>query len=226
MLEPPMKVLIVEDQAKLGQFLKRGLMEQGWTATWVATAAAAQEALCESKYEVIVLDLMLPDRDGMDLLREWRRFGFNEPVIILSARNAVKDRVQGLELGADDYLPKPFSLEELVARIRALGRRHAAHKEMVLQHAELKLNLMSRSVTWGTHPITLTAREFALLEIFMQNVGRILTRSLLMEKVWEANYDVDPNLLDVYMSRLRSKFEPLTNKPLFETVRGIGYKMV
>lgn len=221
-----MKVLVVEDQAKLGRFIKRGLTEQGWTATWVQSAAAAQDALCDTKYEVVVLDLMLPDRDGMDLLREWRKFGFNEPVIILSARNAVKDRVQGLEVGADDYLPKPFSLEELVARIRALGRRQATHKEMILQHGELKLDLLARAVTWADHPITLTARELALLEIFLQNIGRILTRSLLMEKVWESHYDVDPNLLDVYMSRLRSKFDPLTPKPLFETVRGIGYKMI
>jgi DNA-binding response OmpR family regulator len=221
-----MKVLIVEDQAKLGQFLKRGLNEQGWTTTWVQTAAAAQDALCETKYEVIVLDLMLPDRDGLDLLREWRKFGFNEPVIILSARNALKDRVQGLEIGADDYLPKPFSLEELVARIRALGRRRATHKEMILQHRELRLDLFARTVTLAGNPIALTARELALLEVFLQNVGRILTRSLLMEKVWEAHYDVDPNLLDVYMSRLRAKLDPTTTQPYFETVRGIGYRLV
>lgn len=221
-----MKVLIIEDQAKLGQFLKRGLTEQGWTATWVQTAAAAQDALCDTKYEVIVLDLMLPDRDGIELLREWRKFGFNEPVLILSARNAVKDRIQGLEGGADDYLAKPFSLEELVARIRAIGRRHAAHKEMILQHGELKLDLLARSVTLAGQPVVLTARELALLEVFLQNVGRVLTRSLLMEKVWESHFDVDPNLLDVYMSRLRTKLDPLTKKPLFETIRGIGYKMV
>jgi len=221
-----MKVLIVEDQGKIGRFLKRGLTEQGWTVTWVQTAAAAQDAMCDTKYEVIVLDLMLPDRDGIELLREWRKFGFNEPVIILSARNAVKDRVQGLEVGADDYLPKPFSLEELTARIRALGRRHATHKEMILENRELKLDLLARTVTVAGQPVTLTARELALLEVFLQNVGRVLTRSLLMEKVWESNYDVDPNLLDVYMSRLRSKLDPMSSKPLFETVRGIGYKMV
>ncbi len=221
-----MKVLVVEDQAKIGQFLKRGLTEQGWTATWVQSAAAAQDALCETKYDIIVLDLMLPDRSGLDLLKEWRQFGFNEPVLILSARNAVKDRIQGLELGADDYLPKPFSLEELVARLRALGRRQAQHKETVLQHRELRLDLLARSVTVGDTPVALTSREFALLEAFLQNVGRILTRSLLMEKVWESHYDVDPNLLDVYMSRLRGKIDPLTAKPMFETVRGIGYKLV
>jgi DNA-binding response OmpR family regulator len=221
-----MKVLVVEDQAKLGQFLKRGLTEQGWTATWVQSAAGAQDALCETNYDTIVLDLMLPDRPGLDLLKEWRQYGFNQPVLILSARNAVKDRVQGLELGADDYLPKPFSLEELIARLRSLNRRHANHKEIVLSHRDLKLDLLTRSVTLADKPITLTARELALLEIFLQNVGRIMTRSLLMEKVWEAHYDVDPNLLDVYMGRLRRKIEPLADKPLFETVRGIGYKMV
>ena len=221
-----MKVLVVEDQAKIGQFLKRGLSEQGWTTTWVQSAAAAQDALCETKYDIIVLDLMLPDRSGLDLLKEWRQYGFNEPVLILSARNAVKDRIQGLELGADDYLPKPFSLEELVARLRALGRRQSQHKETVLQHRELRLDLLARAVTVADKPVTLTTREFALLEIFLQNVGRILSRSLLMEKVWEAHYDVDPNLLDVYMSRLRGKIDPLTTKPMFETVRGIGYKLV
>jgi two-component system copper resistance phosphate regulon response regulator CusR/two-component system response regulator QseB len=223
------KVLVIEDQPKLGLFVKQGLLQQGWTTTWVQSAAAAQDALCETKYDVIVLDLMLPDRDGFDLLREWRKFGFNEPVLILSARNAVKDRVTGLELGADDFLAKPFSLEELVARVRALNRRQATHKEAVLQHRDLKIDLLGRNVTLAGKPMTLTAREFALLEIFLQNAGRILTRNLLMEKVWESHYDVDPNLLDVYMSRLRHKVEEVAGKdakPYFETVRGIGYKLV
>ena len=220
-----MKILVVEDEPKLGAFIRRGLTQQGWTATWVATAAAAQDALCESKYEIVVLDLMLPDRDGLDLLREWRKFGFNEPVLILSARNAVKDRVVGLEHGADDYLAKPFSIEELVARIRALHRRQAAHKELVLTHRDLKLDLLGHVATLRGEPLTLTAREAALVEIFLQNVGRVLPRSLLMEKVWEDHYDMDPNLLDVYMSRLRSKLDPGEGKPYFETLRGLGYRM-
>ncbi|GAB3627640.1 transcriptional regulator [Pandoraea terrae] len=221
-----MKILIVEDQRKLGQFLKQALNERAYTATWVASCAEAREALCATSYDVIVLDLGLPDGDGLDLLREWRRAGFNEPVLILSARDAVEDRVSGLDVGADDYLPKPFSLEELLARMRSLLRRQSAVKETILQHQGVKLDLLSRTVHLNGQPIDLTSREFALLEIFLQNPGRILTRTLISEKIWESHYDVDTNLLDVYMSRLRAKFEGPLGKPLFKTVRGVGYQLI
>jgi two-component system copper resistance phosphate regulon response regulator CusR/two-component system response regulator QseB len=221
-----MKILIVEDQRKLGLFLKQAFIERAYTATWVGSCSEARDALCETNYDVIVLDIGLPDGDGLALLREWRGAGFNEPVLILSARDAVEDRVSGLDVGADDYLPKPFSLEELLARLRSLLRRQSSVKETVLQHQGIKLDLLSRTVQLNGQPIDLTSREFALLEVFLQNPGRILTRTLISEKIWESHYDVDTNLLDVYMSRLRAKVEAPLGKSLFKTVRGVGYQLV
>ncbi len=221
-----MKILIVEDQRRLGQFLKKSLAERSYTPTWVQTCAEARDALCETSYDAIVLDLSLQDGDGLDLLRDWRRSGFNEPVLILSARDAVQDRIRGLDLGADDYLPKPFSLEELLARVRSLLRRQVTSKETVLEHRGIKMDLLGRSVALNSQSIDLTSREFALLEIFMQNVGRILTRTLICEKIWESHYDVDTNLLDVYMSKLRAKIDLSPEKPLFKTIRGVGYQLL
>ncbi len=221
-----MKILIVEDQRRLGQFLKKGLAERSYTATWVQTCREARDALCETGYDVIILDLGLPDGDGLDLLQEWRRGGFNEPVLILSARDSVQDRIKGLDFGADDYLAKPFSIEELLARVRSLLRRQSAVKETVLEHRNLRMDLLGRIVTLGGAPVELTSREFALLEVFLQNPGRILTRTLISEKIWESHYDVDTNLLDVYMSKLRNKLDLDAAKPLFKTVRGVGYQLL
>lgn len=220
-----MKILVVEDQDRLGRFLQQGLTECAYTVAWVRTCAAASDALAETTYDVIVLDLGLPDGDGLDLLNSWRKSGFKEPVLILSARDGVRDRVKGLDLGADDYLPKPFSLEELLARVRSLVRRQSTVKQVVLEHAGIKLDLLSHTVQLNGQPIDLTGREYALLEVFMQNQGRILPRTLISEKIWESHYDVDTNLLDVYMSRLRSKLET-PGKPLFKTVRGVGYQLL
>src|ERR1700730_7957040 len=225
MLPRYMKILIVEDQRKLGLFLKQAFIERAYTATWVGSCSEAREALCETSYDVIVLDLGLPDGDGLTLLREWRSAGFTEPVLILSARDAVEDRIGGLDVGADDYLPKPFSLEELLARLRSLLRRQSSVKDTVLQHRGLRLDLVARMLHVNEQPLELTNREFALLEIFMQNVGRILTRKLICEKVWSEPDGVDANLLDVYMSKLRLRLQPAGDKPLFKTVRGIGYKL-
>jgi len=221
-----MKVLIVEDQSRLGQFLKQGLTECRYTVTWAQSCKEAADALAGTPYDVIILDLGLPDGDGLDLLRQWRASGFNEPVLILSARDSVADRIKGLDIGADDYLPKPFSLEEVLARIRSLVRRQSTVKQTVLQHNGIRLDLLGRTVQVEGKPVDLTSREYALLEIFMQNHGRILPRTLIAEKVWVSNYDVDTNLLDVYMSRLRVKLETTPGKLLFKTVRGVGYQLV
>jgi DNA-binding response OmpR family regulator len=221
-----MKVLIVEDDRRLGEFLKQGLLECRYTAAWVRTCNEASDALAETPFDVIVLDLSLPDGDGLDLLRQWRKSGFNEPVLILSARDSLEDRVKGLNIGADDYLPKPFSLEELLARIRSLVRRQATVKHTLLEHAGIQLDLLGRTVQVNGQPVDLTSREYALLEIFMQNHGRILPRTLITDKIWASSYDVDTNLLDVYMSRLRGKLETMSGKPLFKTVRGVGYQLI
>jgi two-component system copper resistance phosphate regulon response regulator CusR/two-component system response regulator QseB len=220
-----MKVLIVEDERRLGAFLRQGLSEQAYSVTLATTCAEASDALVETRFDAVVLDLGLPDGDGLDLIREWRLSGLNEPILILSARDQLEDRIRGLDHGADDYLPKPFSLEELNARLRALLRRQSVTKQTVLERNGIRLDLLSHTVHFQGEPIDLTAREYALLEIFMQNGGRVLTRTFISEKIWASHYDVDTNLLDVYMSRLRGKFEH-GGKPVFKTVRGIGYQLV
>jgi DNA-binding response OmpR family regulator len=219
-----MKILIVEDQARLATFLQKSLSDRAYTVDSVSSCASARDALCQTSYDGIILDVGLPDGNGFDLLRQWRESGFNEPVLILSARDTVRDRIRGLDLGADDYLSKPFSLAELLARVRSLLRRQTGAKKTVFEHRGLKLDLISRTVQLNERPVDLTSREYALLEIFMQNPGRILARNLICEKIWESQRDVDANLLDVYMSRLRTKLEVSPAEPFFRTVRGVGYQ--
>jgi DNA-binding response OmpR family regulator len=220
-----MKILIVEDQRKVGHFVEKALTEQNYTASLAGSCAAARDALAESPYDVVVLDLGLPDGDGLELLKEWRESGFDTPVLILSARDAVEDRISGLNLGADDYLPKPFSVDELIARIRSLLRRHSTSKMTVLVHGPIRLDLVSHTVTCEGKRVLLTSREFALLELFLQNANRLLTRTFIAEKVWEASYDMETNLIDVYVRRLRKKLEISPDRPLIKTVRGSGYQL-
>ena len=219
-----MKILIVEDERKLGQFIQKGLQEASYTAVLAVTCAAAETALAEAHYDAIVLDIGLPDGSGLDVLRRWRRSGFAEPVIILSARDQVQDRVAGLNLGADDYLPKPFSFEELLARLRSLLRRESRQKRTLYQHAGITLDLLAHRVTAGDRVIELTGKEFALLELLLANAGRVLTRTQIAERVWEADLDPETNLIDVYVKRLRGKLPPCPDgQPAIRTVRGCGY---
>jgi DNA-binding response OmpR family regulator len=219
-----MKILIVEDQRRVGRFVEKALAEQNYFAHLAGSCAAARDALSESPFDVVVLDLGLPDGDGLELLREWRESGFDTPVLILSARDAVENRINGLNIGADDYLAKPFSVDELVARVRSLLRRHSGRKTTLLVHGPIRLNLVSHLVTCEGRKIELTNREFSLLELFLQNPNRLLTRTFIAEKVWEASYDLETNLIDVYVRRLRRKLEKSPDRPLIRTVRGSGYQ--
>lgn len=221
-----MKILIVEDQPRVGLFIERALAEQNYAPSLAETCSAARQAVARSQFSAIVLDLGLPDGDGLDLLREWRASGLNIPVIILSARDAIADRIKGLNLGADDYLPKPFSVDELVARVRSLLRRNSGAKATVLRHGPLQVDLVAHSVVLDGARVEMTSREYSLLELFLQNPGRILTRTLIAEKVWESNYGMETNLIDVYVRRLRKKLERSPDRPLIKTVRGTGYELV
>ena len=221
-----MRILIVEDEPRVGQFVERGLEQVAYTPAWVRSCRQADERLADGSFDAIILDLSLPDGDGLDLLRRWRAAGRKEPILLLSARDAVQDRIAGLNLGADDYLAKPFSFEELLARIRSLLRRQGGEKTTVFEHRGLKLDLLARTLHCHGQSIELTAREFALLELFMQNPGRVLTRTMIAEKVWDSYYDADTNLLDVYMRRLRMKLETAGGKPWFKTLRGVGYQLI
>jgi DNA-binding response OmpR family regulator len=220
-----MKILIVEDERKVSRFVERALGEQAYTTQVAASCAAARDALSESPFDAVVLDLGLPDGDGLALLREWRARGFNEPVLILSARDAVEDRIRGLNIGADDYLPKPFSVDELIARLRSLLRRQGGKKTTLLEHRGIRMDLLARTVTLRGSPVELTAREFALLELFLQSGRRVLTRTFIAEKIWEASYDLETNLIDVYVRRLRVKFPCPDGGELIRTVRGSGYQL-
>jgi DNA-binding response OmpR family regulator len=220
------KILVVEDEKRVGQFVERALSEQSYTTLLVRTIAEARDALAEGPYDAVVLDLGLPDGDGLDLLREWRQSGFTDPVIILSARDAVQDRIRGLNLGADDYLPKPFSIDELLARVRSVLRRQSGAKSTVLSHGAIRLDLLARTATLNGAPVELTSREYALLELFLSNPGRVMTRTLIGEKIWESPYDMETNLIDVYVRRLRKKFEISSDKPLIKTIRGTGYQLL
>ncbi len=221
-----MKILVIEDERKVAGFIAQALGEQAYATRVAGTAAAAREAIAEEPFDAVVLDLGLPDGDGLTLLGEWRAAGFNEPVLILSARDAVTDRIKGLNLGADDYLPKPFSVDELVARVRSLLRRQAGSKATVLTHRGLRLDLLARELRVDGVPVELTAKEFALVELFLQNAGRVLTRTQIAERVWEASYDMETNLIDVYMRRLRTKLEGPGQPALIRTVRGTGYQLL
>ena len=228
-----MKILIVEDERKVGEFIVRALEEHKHTAHLVGTCAAARTALAETGYNAVILDLGLPDGDGLDLLRNWRQSSVRTPVLILSARDTIMDRIRGLDIGADDYLPKPFSVEEMLARVRSLLRRHsnaAAAHPTVYEHGGIRLDLLSRSVTCNGKPVELTNREFALLELFMKNIGGVLTRALIAEKIWNTSYDLETNLIDVYVRRIRQKLEKTADDStavrfFIKTIRGTGYQM-
>jgi len=192
----------------------------------VRNCAEARVAAAEGTFDVVILDIGLPDGTGLQLLTEWRERKLAAYILILSARHEVDDRISGLNLGADDYLAKPFSFGELLARIRSLVRRNSPNKRTVIEHRGIRLDLLTREVTLDGTSVRLTQREFALLEFFLNHPGRVLTRTQIAEKIWDSHFDMETNLVDVYVAKLRTKFRRPTDKdPLFQTLRGVGYKL-
>ncbi len=219
-----MKVLVVEDDPKIRSFVRRGLKEQGFAVEAVGDGDEGLGRATSAAYDAVVLDVMLPGRDGLSLLRELRRRKNAVPVILLTARSSLAERVEGLDLGADDYLTKPFYMEELIARLHAVVRRGAGEPMSVLRVADLTVDLITREVKRGEDELELTAREFNLLQLLMRSPGRVLTRTQILEHVWGYDFDPQTNVVDVYIRRVRRKIDRGDSPSLIETVRGVGYR--
>jgi DNA-binding response OmpR family regulator len=218
-----MKVLVVEDEKKMAAFLERGLKEQGFLVTVLRRGDEALECILENAYDAVVLDVMLPGLDGVTLVKRLRKRGNLTPVLMLSARGEVDERVEGLEAGADDYVAKPYAIKELIARLRALGRRQPEARTQVLKVADLVMDVSQHEVRRGDERIELAAREYRMLQVFLRNAGRVCGRALLLEQVWDFNFDPGSNLVDVYVKRLREKIDAGRETKLLHTVRGSGY---
>ena len=219
-----MRILVVEDEKRIQEFLSRGLESSGYAVDVAATGTSAVEMVHSTEYDLIVLDLMLPDMDGFTILQKIRNRKSSPPVLILSARDTVEDRVKGLDLGADDYLVKPFSFAELQARVRARLRRGQPMPER-LQVGDLQLDCIRRKVTRANENIELAPKEFSILEYLMRNRGRPLSRTMIVEHVWDMDYDGLTNIVDVYIRHLRSKIDDKFPMKMIHTVRGIGYML-
>jgi two-component system OmpR family response regulator len=220
-----MRALVVEDEVKMAALIQRGLVEEGYAADVARTGEEALWMARATPYDAIVLDLMLPGRDGLDVCRELRAGGVWSPILVLTARDGVEDRVEGLDSGADDYLSKPFSFDELLARLRALARRGVPERPVVLEAGSLRLDPATRRAWRGNVEIELSAKEFALLETFMRRPGDVLTRLELLEHAWDFAYENRSNVIDVYIRYLREKIDRPFGLTAIETVRGAGYRL-
>jgi two-component system OmpR family response regulator len=220
-----MKVLLLEDDIRLSGLITRGLRRDGHAVDLAGTVEDARWLTTESVYDVLVLDVMLPDGDGFGLCRELRSAGNWTPVILLTARDAVDDRVRGLDVGADDYLVKPFAFAELFARLRALARRGSTERPNVLASGDLRLDPATREVRVGPESLSLAGREFALLEYFLRHEGEVLTRSRIIDEVWDWAFEGTPRIIDVYVRALRARLGPAASTPRIETIRGVGYAL-
>jgi heavy metal response regulator len=220
-----MRILVVEDEQAISAFIVQGLTEAGYAVDLATDAAECLYWAAIAEYDLIILDVMLPDQDGLTVCAELRQRGLRTPVLMVTARDAVDDRVAGLDSGADDYLIKPFAFAELLARIRALLRREPAFKGTVLQVADLEMDTARRTVRRGDRPITLTSKEYSLLEYLMRHPNQILPRSAIAEHVWNYDFDNLTNLIDVHIFALRRKLDDAHELKLLHTVRGVGYRL-
>lgn len=220
-----MHALIIEDDEAIAGFIARGLREAGFAVDVASNGDDGLEAALIGQPDVAIVDLMLPGRDGLSVIDEWRRRGLSTPVLILSARRSVDDRVRGLQAGGDDYLTKPFAFAELLARVQALVRRASRVPESstTLTVADLTVDLLSRKVSRAGQPIELRPREFALLEYLMRNAGKVISKTMILSHVWEYSFDPQTNIVDVLVSRLRDKIDRPFDRKLLQTVRGVGY---
>ncbi|AIV04451.1 transcriptional regulator [Vibrio harveyi] len=224
-----MKLLIVEDELKAGEYLQKGLVESGYVVDWVRDAVDGLYHATSESYDLILLDIMLPKLDGWQVLNTLRSSDIHTPVIMLTAKEQIEDRVRGFELGANDYVVKPYAFAELLARIQNVFRHHTSSRVLTssqtLQIADLKLDMMKRVATRNGQTITLTAKEYALLELLMRKEGQVLSRTTIASLVWDMNFDSDTNVIDVAVKRLRQKVDKPFEVPLIHTVRGMGYKL-
>jgi two-component system, OmpR family, response regulator len=218
-----MHILYVEDEAKIAEFVRAGLKEQGFLVDYCDNGNDGYAKALELEYDAIVLDIMVPGKDGLAILKGLRREGRNTPVVLLTARNELDDRLEGLNLGADDYIAKPFFVEELVARLHAVARRVSGDRQNFLHVGAIKLDRISREVTCDRQSIELTTREFNLLEYLMRSPGRVFTRTQILEHVWGYDFNPSTNLVDVCIQRLRKKIEPLGGTGCIDSIRGVGY---
>jgi two-component system copper resistance phosphate regulon response regulator CusR len=218
-----MRILVVEDEQKTAAYLRKGLTENGFTVDVLRGGEEGLHAALTGEYDLIILDVMLPGRDGWSILATLRRAGKETPVLFLTARDAVADRVKGLQLGADDYLVKPFAFSELLARLRARLRRKASLAPEVLMIADLEIDLLRHRATRAGQRLNLTPKEFALLSLLARHAEEVLSRTLIAEQIWDMNFESDSNVVDVHVRRLRSKVDDPFERKLIHTVRGVGY---
>ena len=220
-----MRLLVVEDENKVASFIRKGLEEEGYAVDVTSDGKEGLEMALDGVHDLIILDMNLPGLDGLSVLQELRKNKTTTPVLLLTVRATIEDKVLGLDSGADDYLTKPFAFQELVARVRALLRRRADADAPLLQVADLTLDPARRVVSRGNEKIELTPKEFALLDYFMRNPGRVLTRTMIAEHVWDYDFDSTTNVIDVYVNYLRKKIEADREQQLIQTVRGVGYML-
>src|SRR5712692_5030640 len=218
-----MRVLIVEDDKKTAAYLSKGLSESGFIVDAADKGEDGLRLACTGGYDLVILDVMLPGRDGWSVISEIRRSGKQTPVLFLTARDSVQDRVKGLELGADDYLVKPFAFSELLARTRSILRHSPVRQPEILRILDLEIDLVRHRATRGGKHLDLTPKEFALLSLLARRTGEVLSRTLIAEQVWDMNFDSDTNVVDVHMRRLRAKVDDPFERKLIHTVRGVGY---